>query len=163
MADYADRLTKQAGAALGDEAFSVAIKCVAEGNLRRKGLGGGLFGVIGATVAASGTKDGHTIGDEQLPKELALGLTATRLFVFPLSKMTGKAGPVRLVVPVEQIVGVEAAPGKTFGIKQVDLAISFADGSQLRVEVPRVNYAAGEQFAAGLKAATAGENDEAED
>ena len=159
MADYAERLTKQAGPALGDEVFSVAIKCVAEGNLRRKGLGGGLFGAVGAAVAASGTKDGHAIGDEQLPKELALGLTATRLFVFPLSKLTGKAGPVRLVVPVDQIVGVEAAEGKTFGVKQVDIAISFADGSELRVEVPRVNYAAGEQFAAGLKRATSGESD----
>lgn len=155
MAEYAERLTKAAGDQLAGETFVAAVKCVAEGHIRKKSLGAGLFGVVGALAASSGEKDGHVIAGEQLSKELALGVTATRLFVLPVSKMSGKAAATAsAIIPLGEIAGVEARPGKTFGIKQLDLTISFVDGGRLCVEIPRVNFAAGERFAQALKAAT---------
>jgi hypothetical protein len=134
MGTYAARLTKAVGDHLGDEALLAAIKCFAEGHTSRK-MKGSLFGAIGAVAAMSGSQDGHAIAGEALPKEIALGLTPTRLFVFGLSTMTGKATtPPKAVVAREEIVSIESESARTFGVKQLKLTISFLDGSTLTVE-----------------------------
>jgi hypothetical protein len=155
MAEYAGQLTDTAREALGEESFVAAIKCMVEGHAKRKGLGAGLFGAVGALTATSGKRDGHAIGGEPLPKELALGLSPTRLFAFPLSKMTGKATmPAVAIVPIGQVAGVDTRLKRTFGTKQLVIGIAFVDGSNISVETVRGHVEAGEKLADQLRLAT---------
>ena len=134
MSSYAEKLTKTAASELSGEQFTAAMKCFPLGHSKRK-MKGSVFGVVGALVAQSGTKEGHTIGDQALPRELAIGLTPTRAFVFALGSMTGKAQlPPLRVVPRDQIVGIASGSARTLHIKQTHIWVRMADGNQLELE-----------------------------
>ena len=153
MADYRDKLTKTAAPVLGDESFVAAIKCFPIGHTKRK-MRGSLMGAAGALAASSGTKDGHAIGGEHLPLELAIGLTPTRVFVFGLSKMTGKATlPPRRVLAYDDVAGITSGKGKTLHVKHTLIWVRLADGSELGLETAQGHAAAGEDFVAQLNAA----------
>lgn len=156
MAKIVDALTKSAGDHLGDETFVAGVRCMAEGHIRKRSIGAGMFGAVGMLAASNKPKDGHAIAGEELPKELALGLTQTRLFVFKVSPLSNKVAELRMVVPITHITGVSSKQGKTFGMKQVDLSIEFVDGNALAVEVPRISFSEGQQFAAALEESVRG-------
>ena len=151
MSDFESKLAKVAAEQLERcETVVAATKCVPRGGIRRRMVGGG-FGAIGVAVAgAVRPPDSHAIAGERLPKLLAVALTERRLFVFSLSQMTGRASTVHTVVPLTQVGGVDAAVGRTIGIKQLDLTVSFIDGSSLSLEVPRAHISAGRRFADAL-------------
>jgi hypothetical protein len=109
------------------------------------------FGVAGALYTQSGTKDGHAVGGQQLPPELAIGLTHTRAFVFALGSMTGKAQlPPLRVLPRDQIVGIVAASGRMLHVKQTLIWVRLADGSELGLETAQGHRVNGEDLVTEL-------------
>jgi hypothetical protein len=153
MAEYRDKLTKTAAPVLGGETFVAAIKCFPIGHTKRK-MRNSLMGAAGALYTASGTKDGHAIGGEHLPLELAIGLTPTRVFVFGLSKMTGKATlPPRRVLERNEVAGISCEDGKTLHVKHTLLWVRLTDGSELGLETAQGHAADGADLVAQLRAA----------
>ena len=150
VSDYAARLTKTAVSALEGERFIAAVKVFPQGHTKKK-MGGAVFGAVGALTVASGRKEGHAIGAELLPLELALGLTETRGFVFALSKLTGKATlPPLRVVPRSFVTGVASAPGRTLHVTHTRIWLRLGDGSELALETAGGHAGNGEDFVAEL-------------
>jgi hypothetical protein len=157
VADYNDKLTAAAGDQLEPgEAFVAGTFCLPKGGIRRQAL----FTSFGALGAAAGTAksapNSHTVAGQKLPKQLVLGLTDRRLFVFTVTAMAGRPNKIHSVVPLAQITGIDAGKGRSIGIKQLNMEIAFTDGTGLAVEVPRVKIADGQRFAEALAVATAG-------
>ena len=146
MSGYAVKLTKTAASALDGEHLLAAVKVFPQGHTKKK-MGGAMFGAVGALTVASGKKEGHAIGTEFLPLELALGLTETRGFVFALSKMTGKATlPPLRVVPRSFVTSVASARGRTLHVTHTHIWLRLADGSELALETAGGHAENGAQF-----------------
>ncbi len=77
MTSYAAKLTKTAASVLDGEQFVAAIKCFPQGHTGRKMGRASLLGAVGAYSVARGKQDDHAIDGEQMPLELAIGLTET--------------------------------------------------------------------------------------
>ena len=132
---YAEKLSTMATSVLDGETFVEAMKCGPIGHNKRVVLGSAFLGLYGGLVAQSGTKEGHAIDGEALPRQLAIGLTPTRAFVFGVGSMTGKAQlPPLRVVSRDQIVGIASAPARTLGRKQTHIWVRMADGNTLELE-----------------------------
>ena len=156
MGDYPAKLTKTAADHLeSGESFVAGAKCVPAGGIKRRAMGGG-FGAIGAAVASASRPAGHSIAGADLPSSFAIGLTQRRLFVFSVSTMSGRTSKVHTIVPIEQISAVTGEGSRTVGISQLNVTILFVDGSQLQLEVPRVELAKGRALVDALATATAG-------
>jgi len=146
VSDYAGKLTKTAASALDGEQLLAAVKVFPQGHTKKK-IGGAMFGAVGALTVASGKKDGHAIGTELLPVELALGLTETRGFVFALSKMTGKATlPPLRILPRSFVAAVASARGRTLHVTHTRIWLRLADGSELALETAGGHAENGNQF-----------------
>ena len=52
--------------------------------------------------------------------------------------MSGRTSKVHTVVPLEQVSTVTGESSRTVGISQLNVTIVFVDGSQLQLEIPRV-------------------------
>ena len=114
MADYPSKLTRTAASVLDGEQFVAAMKCYPHGYLRRR-----ITESIGDNWAAyrlsKERSPAHALDEEPLPMEIAVGLTATRVFVFGLSVTSTRAKlpPVK-VVPREIVVAVASEPGRAW-------------------------------------------------
>ena len=151
MSNYAEKLSKSAASVLGDEAFLAAMKCYPPGHTRRRMTRGALLGAAGLATAARGKQDDHTIEGQPMPRELALGLTNTRGFVFELSTMTGKAKvPPLKIVPLGYVTAVASQPGRTLHIAHTLIWLRLADGDVLALETAQGHARNGEQFVTQL-------------
>ena len=154
MAFYRDKLSKTAESVLEGERFVAAVKCFPIGHAKRKMRNSALFGAVGALHTQSGTKDGHAVAGQELPLELAIGLTPTRVFVFGLSAMTGKATlPPLRVLPRDQVVGITSQAGRTLHMKQTLIGVRMADGSELGLETAQRHWKEGEELVEELRMA----------
>jgi hypothetical protein len=114
---------------------------------KRKTRNAALFGAAGALYTRSGSTDGHAIGGQPLPHEIAIGLTPTRAFVFALGSMTGKAQlPPLRVVTRDHIVGIASTSTRTLHIKQTLIWVRMADGSELRLETAQRHWRHGDEL-----------------
>ncbi len=156
MADYTEKLTAAACNQLEPgETFEAGTFCVPKGGIRRQALFTS-FGALGAAVGTTkSAPQSHAVGGAKLPKQLVLGVTDRRLFIFTVTAMAGRPNKVHTIVPLTQVTAVGSGKGRSVGIKHLDLEITFVDGSGLYVEVPRVKVSDGQRFAAALEAALA--------
>jgi hypothetical protein len=155
---YRDKLAKKAD--LGDgEQMLAGTTATPAGGLRRNAAtmgAGAAMGVAGAaaTAAVQQAADAKTSDSEAgfpTASKMAIGLTDRRILVWSLGVMTG--GPNKLIgaVPVSSVRDVAYGSGKTMGIRNGVLELTFTDGEVVSLEVPRIHLAEGEVLAEALR------------
>lgn len=149
MKDWLPILAEAAGAELGDERFVAGVPAATRGFMRRSAAS--VSGSL-AVIAVTGSGRANELAGESLPTNLVLGVTATRLFLFELSIKRATVGELQTIVPLRDVVGVDATRARTFMVKKLDVDLAFGDGSALTLEVGGPALAQGEQFVEAVQA-----------
>ena len=138
MADVAQRLTALASDRLADgERVVAGTRCSPRGSTKRRAMGAGAGGLIGALVATKG--DGpadHVLYGEALPHDMAMGLTDRRILIYAVSTLSGRTTKVLRDIPLSQVDDVEHDEGRFIGRRIVRFSLRFIDGSELALEAP---------------------------
>ena len=82
---------------------------------------------------------------------MTIGVTDRRLLLFEQNKLTGRPKQFLGAVPVAQVESVTAEDGRAAMMKMLSVRLVFVDGTQLELEVPRVNLGDGHRVVDALR------------
>ena len=138
VADVVQRLTMLASEQLAPgETVVAGARCSPRGSTKRRTMGAGLGGLVGALAASKGAGSaGHVLYGEALPHDIALGLTDRRILIYSVSSLSGKTTKVLREIPLAHVGGIEHDEGRFLGRKIIRFSLCFSDGSRLELESP---------------------------
>jgi hypothetical protein len=135
MADVVQRLTMLASDQLAPgETIVAGARCAPVGAAKRRALGGGLGGLVGALAVTREGAPGHVLYGEALPQDIALGLTDRRILIYSVNSFSGKTNKVLREIPLAHVGGVEHEEGRFLTRKIIRFSLRFSDGSLLELE-----------------------------
>jgi len=148
MGDYTKTLAKPAADLLesGEQLLAATI-VTPKGGLNQRFKRALVAGAIGAATAPAPASE----IDVPLAATMTIGVTDRRLLLFEQNKLTGRPKQFLGAVPVAQVESVTAEDGRAAMMKMLSVRLVFVDGTQLELEVPRVNLGDGHRVVDELR------------